>query len=135
MGQDTGRTDRLDLSDATLREWDATVLDVDDEGIVLDRSAFYPGGDPFDEGSFESVCVQVRRRDLPREDISAILSMQNELLDATPETLKNIERLKEDDCFAITTGQQVGLFGGPLYTIYKALSAVRLADRLTPPVR
>jgi misacylated tRNA(Ala) deacylase len=38
-------THRLDLADPTLREWDATVLDVSpEEGIVLDRSAFYPGG-------------------------------------------------------------------------------------------
>jgi misacylated tRNA(Ala) deacylase len=37
-------TVRLELSDATLRDWDATVLRADDEGIVLDRSAFYPGG-------------------------------------------------------------------------------------------
>lgn len=92
--------------------------------------AYYAGGDPFDDRSFDSLCEQVSLSDLPREEISAILSMQNESLDATPETLKNIEKLKKDDCFAITTGQQVGLFGGPLYTIYKALSAVRLADRL-----
>lgn len=44
MSSDSGRTQRLDLDDVSLREWDATVLDVDDEGIVLDRSAFYPGG-------------------------------------------------------------------------------------------
>jgi len=40
-----GRTQRLDLVDPTLREWSCTVLASDpDEGIVLDRSAFYPGG-------------------------------------------------------------------------------------------
>jgi misacylated tRNA(Ala) deacylase len=40
-----GRTQRLELADATVREWSATVLDSDAEhGIVLDRSAFYPGG-------------------------------------------------------------------------------------------
>ncbi|MEP6464090.1 MAG: alanyl-tRNA editing protein [Frankiaceae bacterium] len=39
-----GRSTRLELSDATLREWDATVLDAGPDGIVLDRSAFYPGG-------------------------------------------------------------------------------------------
>ena len=47
------QTDRLDLDDQTLREWDATVLLSDPElGIVLDRSAFYPGGggQPPDEG-------------------------------------------------------------------------------------
>lgn len=47
-------TDRLDLQDATLRDWDATVLQSDvDSGIVLDRSAFYPGGggQPPDHGT------------------------------------------------------------------------------------
>jgi misacylated tRNA(Ala) deacylase len=39
-----GRTERLDLADPTLREWTCTVLHSDPEGIVLDRSAFYPGG-------------------------------------------------------------------------------------------
>src|SRR5947199_7279214 len=38
------RTHRLELDDQTLREWSATVLDASEEGIVLDRSAFYPGG-------------------------------------------------------------------------------------------
>ena len=39
-----GRTERLDLADPTLREWTCTVVHSDPEGIVLDRSAFYPGG-------------------------------------------------------------------------------------------
>ena len=47
-------THRLDLEDATLREWDATVLLADPgQGIVLDRCAFYPGGggQPPDRGA------------------------------------------------------------------------------------
>jgi misacylated tRNA(Ala) deacylase len=46
-------THRLDLADPTLREWDATVLQSSaEDGIVLDRSAFYPGGggQPPDKG-------------------------------------------------------------------------------------
>jgi misacylated tRNA(Ala) deacylase len=40
-----GHTHRLDLTDSTVREWDATVVSANPEaGIVLDRSAFYPGG-------------------------------------------------------------------------------------------
>jgi misacylated tRNA(Ala) deacylase len=43
-----GRTHRLDLADPTLREWDCTIVWSDpadpEAGIVLDRSAFYPGG-------------------------------------------------------------------------------------------
>ena len=59
---DEGRTERLDLADATLREWDAVVLDVDPEGIVLDRSAFYPGGggQPPDHGVLLWGGVQTR---------------------------------------------------------------------------
>jgi misacylated tRNA(Ala) deacylase len=47
-----GRTDRLELDDQSLRDWDAVVLDAGPEGIVLDRSAFYPGGggQPPDQG-------------------------------------------------------------------------------------
>jgi misacylated tRNA(Ala) deacylase len=49
-----GRTHRLDLIDPTLREWECTVLHSSpDDGIVLDRSAFYPGGggQPPDHGT------------------------------------------------------------------------------------
>jgi misacylated tRNA(Ala) deacylase len=53
---------RLELADATLREWDATVLAVSDDGIVLDRSAFFPGGggQPPDEGVLVWGGVQTR---------------------------------------------------------------------------
>ena len=56
-------TERLDLADSTLREWDAVVLDSDREtGIVLDRSAFYPGGggQPPDHGALLWGGVQTR---------------------------------------------------------------------------
>jgi len=54
---------RLELDDATLREWTATVVAVDPEqGIVLDRSAFYPGGggQPPDHGVLLWEGVQTR---------------------------------------------------------------------------
>ncbi len=56
-------THRLELDDATLREWTATVLDADlESGIVLDRSAFYPGGggQPPDHGVLLWGGVQTR---------------------------------------------------------------------------
>ncbi len=78
-GEKHGRTHRLELADATLREWDATVLDSTPDGIVLDQSAFYPGGggQPPDEGvllwgGVQTRIVGVRRGDdlflLPHPD-------------------------------------------------------------------
>lgn len=58
-----GRTHRLDLADPTLREWTCTVLHSDaEQGIVLDRSAFYPGGggQPPDHGVLLWQGVQTR---------------------------------------------------------------------------
>ncbi len=68
----TPRTTRLELADSTLREWDATVLGASPDGIVLDRSAFYPGGggQPPDAGvllwgGVQTRIVGVRRGDDP----------------------------------------------------------------------
>ncbi len=58
-----GRTHRLDLADPSLREWECTVLSSDpQDGIVLDRSAFYPGGggQPPDHGVLLWQGVQTR---------------------------------------------------------------------------
>lgn len=59
------------------------------------------------------------------------LEAMNSAWGAGAETLANIKLLREADTVAIVSGQQAGLFTGPLYTIYKALSAVKLAGCLT----
>ena len=65
-----------------------------------------------------------------RERVTAILERQNRSWNASSKTLTNIDRLREGAA-AIVTGQQVGLFGGPMFAIYKALTAVKLADEST----
>ena len=57
-----GRTARLELVDQTLREWDAVVLATTEDAVVLDRSAFYPGGggQPPDHGVLLWGGVQTR---------------------------------------------------------------------------
>jgi bacillithiol biosynthesis cysteine-adding enzyme BshC len=65
-----------------------------------------------------------------RERVAAILERQNRAWGASQETLDNIARLRSG-ASAVVTGQQVALFGGPLFSIYKALTAIRLATEFT----
>ena len=65
-----------------------------------------------------------------RTRVSAILERQNHAWGASEKTVANIARLR-DGAFAALTGQQVGLFGGPLFALYKALSAVKMAEQAT----
>jgi bacillithiol synthase len=66
-----------------------------------------------------------------RKQLCEALERMNRSWDAGEKTMANIHLLGEADCLAVVSGQQAGLFGGPLYTIYKALSAVKLAECMT----
>jgi len=65
-----------------------------------------------------------------RDRVCDALEAMNRRWGAGQATLDNIQLLREPDCIAVVSGQQAGLFTGPLYTIYKALSAVKLAGCL-----
>ncbi|HYW40418.1 MAG TPA: bacillithiol biosynthesis cysteine-adding enzyme BshC [Terriglobales bacterium] len=65
-----------------------------------------------------------------RGKVSEILERQNRAWGASAKTLANIERLRRGALTAVT-GQQVGLFGGPLFSILKALTAIKLAEQAT----
>ncbi|MGD0213719.1 MAG: bacillithiol biosynthesis cysteine-adding enzyme BshC [Terriglobales bacterium] len=65
-----------------------------------------------------------------RGKVSEILERQNRAWGASSKTLANVERLRRG-ALAAVTGQQVGLFGGPLFSIFKALTAVKLAEQAT----
>lgn len=66
-----------------------------------------------------------------RNELCAALRAQNASWGAGRVTFENIERLASPDAVAVLTGQQAGLFTGPAYTIYKAVSAILLAEELT----
>jgi misacylated tRNA(Ala) deacylase len=70
MSEASWRTHRLELDDQTLRDWDAVVLASGPDGIVLDTSAFYPGGggQPPDHGVLLWGGVQTRIVDVSKGD-------------------------------------------------------------------
>jgi bacillithiol synthase len=65
-----------------------------------------------------------------RQRVAAVLERQNRAWGASQETLDNIARFRAG-ASAVVTGQQVALFGGPLFSIYKALSAIKLATEFS----
>src|SRR2546427_2583672 len=104
-----------------------TQLFLDYANLSPKALAFYERPPVFE--SLESAARRgVRGLAAPRSPVAAILKRQNEAYGCSARTLELIRSFQEPDCVAVVTGQQVGLFTGPLYTIYKALSAVKLAE-------
>lgn len=91
--------------------------------------SFYPRSPRFGEWMKEEasrISFEARRR----ERVTEILTRQNKQWGASGKTLDNLERLR-NGALAVVTGQQVGLFGGPMFAVYKALTAVKLAEEAT----
>jgi len=91
-------------------------------------AAFFPH-----QPNLENIAALARSFDYPAERraaVAAILRQQNELLGSDVACFRNLARF-EKGAVAVVSGQQVGLFSGPCYAVYKAIAAVRIAKELT----
>ena len=66
-----------------------------------------------------------------RADLVSSLAAAHDRLDAPSSSRENVEALGDASTWAVVTGQQPGMLGGPLYTVWKAATAIQLARRLT----
>ncbi|MGA8143026.1 MAG: bacillithiol biosynthesis cysteine-adding enzyme BshC [Candidatus Acidiferrales bacterium] len=89
---------------------------------------------PPTEAGILAAAKEVRLEPETRRTVVEVLHEQNARFapgaTLAPKTAKNLDRLAAG-AVAIVTGQQVGLFTGPAYSIYKAVSAIRWADAIT----
>lgn len=53
----------------------------------------------------------------------------NKQFETSEQTLRNISRLNDPNALAVVTGQQLTLYGGPLFTIYKTVTAIIYSRR------
>src|SRR5215467_4650161 len=100
--------------------------------IHFDRVAkFYGSGTPFTADSYRRVAESLRYRAEHRAALLPILVRQNRAFGASEGMLASLDRLSHSETMAVVSGQQVGLLSGPAFTLYKALTAVRLAQYLS----
>jgi len=90
---------------------------------------FYPRT-PYFSSWFQDEAKKISYDSSRRERVSRILERQNQAWGISPKTFENIARLKAGAA-VVVTGQQVGLFGGPLFSFFKALTAVKLSQEAT----
>jgi bacillithiol biosynthesis cysteine-adding enzyme BshC len=87
-------------------------------------------GDPSDASAWRDALARVQRAPRDRAAIGRIVAAQLEAREAPEAARLNAARLSEPATVAILTGQQAGLFGGPLYTLHKAVTTIQIARRI-----
>jgi bacillithiol synthase len=84
-----------------------------------------------DENSYREIFANLANRQNPNKSaIVKILKDQYQSFSPSGKTKKNIELLNDNKTIAVFTGQQLGLLGGPLYTIYKIFTVIKLTEYL-----
>jgi bacillithiol biosynthesis cysteine-adding enzyme BshC len=96
----------------------------------FDRVAEFYDADGQNNATLSDRARRIAKEPYPRTEIAEALKAQNASAGAGEATFANIERLRQEDSVVVITGQQAGLFSGPLFTLYKALTVLKLTEQL-----
>lgn len=125
------------LSTPISKHFDATQLFADFlANLEKTREYFGPVFD--DEAALGQLFSQLQERSYPREELALALKAMAAEIGAPARARTQIDNLRKRDSLVVFAGQQPGLFTGPLYTVYKALSverwAAELSDKFSVPI-
>jgi bacillithiol biosynthesis cysteine-adding enzyme BshC len=86
-------------------------------------------GNPASADAWRRAIARAHAQPRSRDAIAALVRAQQQRRGAPPEAVAATEQLQRPDAVAVVTGQQAGLFGGPLFTVLKAVTALQLAEK------
>ncbi|MGH9257542.1 MAG: bacillithiol biosynthesis cysteine-adding enzyme BshC [Vicinamibacterales bacterium] len=94
------------------------------------RVADFFAGNPAEPAAWRDAIERAQRHPRDRASLASLVQAQQHRRGAPPEAVAAAARLRDPHCVALVTGQQAGLFGGPLFTLLKAVTTIRLATRV-----
>jgi len=86
-------------------------------------------GDPLDPAAWRDAVSRSQAHPRDRAGVVSILQAQQQHRRAPAQAMAAAARLADTSAVAVVTGQQAGVFGGPLFTLLKAITALQLARR------
>jgi bacillithiol biosynthesis cysteine-adding enzyme BshC len=92
------------------------------------KVAEFFAGDPRSPQAWQEAIARSRDYARPLDAITDVVQAQQQRRGAPTEAIAAAARLRDRQTVAVVTGQQAGLFGGPLFTLLKALTALELAE-------
>jgi bacillithiol biosynthesis cysteine-adding enzyme BshC len=99
------------------------------------RLADFFAGNPADPAAWREAIDRTQRFGRQRDAVADLLLAQQRHRGAPPEALAAAAKLRDASTVAVVTGQQAGLYGGPLFTLLKTLTALKLARRIETEYR
>ena len=94
------------------------------------RVAEFFAGNPAEPGAWREAIARTSSHPRQRPALVSVLQAQQRRRNAPSESMTAAAALGDPRSVAIVTGQQAGLFGGPLFTLLKAVTTIQLAGRV-----